>query len=146
MVTQRNNIVYTFWILTTPFFYTHIAPPAFVKDTTPAVELLSFVKQSRLTFFSDLVEQVMNSIDNNILENDILPVIYPILKWKRVANKDLYESAHTAVISAFLAEKPVSRELAGVYSKILIEVKSKKKKKKIKVSSMFMSYYMIEFP
>lgn len=91
--------------------------------------MLSFVKQSRLTFFSDLVEQVMNSIENDVLENDILPVIYPILKWKRIANKDLYESAHTAVISAFLSEKPVSRELAGVYSKILIEVSEQKIKK-----------------
>ncbi|KAI9252734.1 hypothetical protein EDC94DRAFT_525562 [Helicostylum pulchrum] len=90
-------------------------------DDIPSVELLSIVKQSRLTFFSDLVEQVMSSIDDTVLENDILPVIYPILKWKRIENKDLYESAHTAVISAFLAEKPVSRELAGVYSKILIE-------------------------
>lgn len=73
-------------------------------------------------FFSDLVEQVMSRIENQVLEQDILPVLYPILKWKRIANKSLYESAHTAVISAFLAEKPVSRELAGVYSQILIEV------------------------
>lgn len=90
---------------------------------TPAVELLSPVKQARLTFFTDLIEQVMPSIDDPVLENDILPVIYPVLKWKRIENKDLYESAHTAVISAFLAEKPVSRELAGVYSNILIEVR-----------------------
>lgn len=110
-----------------------IVSPAFVKDDIPSVELLSIVKQSRLTFFSDLVEQVMSSIDDAVLENDILPVIYPILKWKRIENKDLYESAHTAVISAFLAEKPVSRELAGVYSKILIEVRDREitvKKKK----------------
>ncbi|KAI8075749.1 hypothetical protein BDF21DRAFT_453762 [Thamnidium elegans] len=97
------------------------ASPNFVKDDIPSVELLSIVKQSRLTFFSDLVEQVISNIDDAVLENDILPVIYPILKWKRIENKDLYESVHTAVISAFLAEKPVSRELAGVYSKILIE-------------------------
>jgi hypothetical protein len=88
------------------------------------------VKQSRLTFFTDLIEQVMKNVDDSILENDILPVIYPILKWKRIENKDLYESAHTAVISAFIAEKPVSRELAGVYSKILIEVNPLYKKKK----------------
>jgi hypothetical protein len=89
------------------------------------------VKQSRLTFFTDLIEQVMKNVDDQVLENDILPVIYPILKWRRIENKDLYESAHTAVISAFIAEKPVSRELAGVYSKILIEVKQKTKIKSI---------------
>lgn len=68
----------------------------------------------------------MSSLDDDVLEKDILPIIYPILKWRRIENKDLYESAHTAVISAFLAEKPVSRELAGVYSKILIEVSNMK--------------------
>lgn len=79
-----------------------------------------------------MVEQVIGSIDDDVLENDILPVIYPILKWKRIANKDLYESAHTAVISAFLTEKSVSRELAGVYSNILIEVRVVLKEKKRK--------------
>ncbi|CAO3622300.1 unnamed protein product [Mucor hiemalis] len=97
------------------------APAAYTSDTTPAVELLSHVKQSRLTFFSDLIEQVMSSLDDEVLEKDILPILYPILKWRRIENKDLYESAHTAVISAFLDEKPVSRELAGVYSQILID-------------------------
>jgi hypothetical protein len=103
-----------------------LAPSAFTQDMTPAVELLSPVKQARLTFFTDLIEQVMPSVDDQVLENDILPIIYPVLKWKRIENRDLYESAHTAVISAFLSEKPVSRELAGVYSKILIEVRQKK--------------------
>ncbi|KAG1115966.1 hypothetical protein G6F42_013814 [Rhizopus arrhizus] len=98
------------------------APAKFVHDGKPTVELLSMVKQSRLTFFTDLIEQVMSNVDDSVLENDILPVIYPVLKWKRIENKDLYESAHTAVITAFIAEKPISRELAGVYAKILIDV------------------------
>lgn len=93
-----------------------------MHDGKPTVELLSMVKQSRLTFFTDLIEQVMTNVDDQVLENDILPVIYPVLKWKRIENKDLYESAHTAVITAFIAEKPISRELAGVYAKILIDV------------------------
>ncbi|KAF1797372.1 hypothetical protein V8B55DRAFT_1516668 [Mucor lusitanicus] len=97
------------------------APSKFVHDGKPTVELLSMVKQSRLTFFTDLIEQVMANVDDQVLENDILSVIYPVLKWKRIENKDLYESAHTAVITAFIAEKPVSRELAGVYAKILID-------------------------
>ncbi|KAI8885472.1 hypothetical protein K501DRAFT_245947 [Backusella circina FSU 941] len=94
---------------------------AFTSDSTDTVELLSNLQQSRLTFFTDLVEQVVGPLDDKVFENDILPVIYPILKWKKVENKNLYESAHTAVISAFIAEKPVSRELAGVYGKILID-------------------------
>ncbi|KAI8646413.1 hypothetical protein BD408DRAFT_410188 [Parasitella parasitica] len=97
------------------------APSKFVYDGKPSVELLSMVKQSRLTFFTDLIEQVMSRVDEQVLERDILPVIYPVLKWKRIENKDLYESAHTALISAFITEKPVSRELAGVYARILID-------------------------
>jgi hypothetical protein len=104
------------------YIYQHLGDNAFTIDDTKTVELLSNTKQSRLTFFTDLVEQVVGSLDDKVFENDILPVIYPILKWKKVENKNLYESAHTAVISAFIAEKPVSRELAGVYGKILIDV------------------------
>ncbi|KAI9487541.1 MAG: hypothetical protein EXX96DRAFT_553687 [Benjaminiella poitrasii] len=97
------------------------ASSKFVSNDKHSVELLSMVKQSRLTFFTDLIEQVMKEVDDEVLENDILPVIYSVLKWKRIENKNLYESAHTVIITAFIAEKPVSRELAGVYAKILIE-------------------------
>lgn len=83
------------------------------------------VKQTRLTFFTDLCEQVIKSIDDEVLENHILPVIYPVLKWKRIENKNLYESAHTVVISAFIAKKDISSKLAAVYAKILIDVSQK---------------------
>ncbi|KAI8985907.1 hypothetical protein BDB01DRAFT_786808 [Pilobolus umbonatus] len=92
----------------------------FVYDRVDSVELLSMIKQSRLTFFLDLVEQVMKDIDDSVFEKDILPVIYPVLKWRRIENKNLYESAHTVIISAFTAEKEVCMELAGVYAQILI--------------------------
>ncbi|ORE10993.1 hypothetical protein BCV72DRAFT_220469 [Rhizopus microsporus var. microsporus] len=95
--------------------------PLYTNDATPAVELLSTVKQMRLLFFTDLLEQTVKSVDDTALEHQILPVIYPILKWKRVENKDLYESAHTVVISTFLAAKPVCSELSIAYADILID-------------------------
>lgn len=64
----------------------------------------------------------MGSIDDKVLDRDILPVIYPVLKWKEPANKDLYESAHAAVLAVFSAQKPVAREVAGVYAQIMIDV------------------------
>ncbi|KAI8982120.1 hypothetical protein BDF20DRAFT_865035 [Mycotypha africana] len=97
------------------------ATQKYLPDNTESYELLSMVKQTRLTFFTDLSEQVMQAIDERLFEEDILPVIYPILKWRRIENKALYESAHSCVISAFTSEKAVSKELAGVYGKILIE-------------------------
>jgi hypothetical protein len=97
--------------------------PLYTNDITPAVELLSTVKQMRLLFFTDLLEQTVKSVDDAALEHQILPVIYPILKWKRVENKDLYESAHTVVISTFLAAKPVCSELSVAYADILIDVR-----------------------
>lgn len=98
------------------------APSQFTSDTTHPTSLLTPVQQSRLTFFTNLIEQVMKHLDDKVLEDRILPVIYPILKWKKDFNKDLYESAHAAVLSVFAAQKPVSRELAGVYAKIMLEV------------------------
>ena len=84
---------------------------------------ISKTKQARLIFLTDLVEQVIKHVDDQVLEEDILPVIYPVLKWKTVENQALYESAHTVIISAFLAEKPISRELAAVYASLLIKVR-----------------------
>lgn len=65
----------------------------------------------------------MAHIDDKVLEADILPVIYPVLKWKKPEeNKDMYESAHAAVLAVFSAQKGVSRELAGVYAQMLVDV------------------------
>ena len=65
----------------------------------------------------------MAHIDDKVLEADILPVIYPVLKWKKPEeNKDMYESAHAAVLAVFSAQKTVSRELAGVYAQMLVDV------------------------
>jgi hypothetical protein len=69
----------------------------------------------------DLLEQVVDLINDSILENDILPVIYQLLGDDH--SKALFESAHAVVLSVFEAKKPVSRELACVYAKILIEVR-----------------------
>jgi hypothetical protein len=78
----------------------------------------------------NLAEQVMPELDEKVVEQDILPVLYPILKWKAIIDKDLYESAHAATLSIFAAQKPVSRELAGGYASLLINVREKKDRKK----------------
>ena len=66
----------------------------------------------------------MGQIENKVLEKDILPVIYPVLKWEKPVNKELYESAHSAVLAVFSAQKEVSRELTGIYAQLLLEVSS----------------------
>lgn len=62
-------------------------------------------------------------MDDKVLEADILPAIYPVLKWKKNESKDLYESAHAAILAIFASQKPISRELTGIYANILLEVK-----------------------
>lgn len=100
-----------------------IAPNQYTDDHRPSTSLLTSVQLSRLTFFTNLIEQVMTHIDDKVLEADILPVIYPVLKWKNPEeNKDMYESAHAAVLAVFSAQKAVSRELAGVYAQMLVDV------------------------
>ncbi|KAG2175163.1 hypothetical protein INT44_007651 [Umbelopsis vinacea] len=90
------------------------------KYSTNRTLALTPVQQTRLLFFVDLLEQVVDLINDSILENDILPVIYQLLG-DGGHSKALFESAHAVVLSIFEAKKPVSRELACVYAKILIE-------------------------
>ncbi|KAI8142498.1 hypothetical protein BJV82DRAFT_669645 [Fennellomyces sp. T-0311] len=101
--------------------YREYAPSQFTADRTHPISLLSSVQLSRLTFFTNLIEQVMGQIEDKVLEKDVLPVIYPVLKWKKPENKELYESAHSAVLAVFSAQKEVSRELTGVYAPLLVE-------------------------
>ncbi|KAI8330404.1 hypothetical protein EDC96DRAFT_452165 [Choanephora cucurbitarum] len=93
----------------------------YVEEGVAMSQSISKTKQARLIFLTDLVEQVIKHVDDQVLEEDILPVIYPVLKWKTVENQALYESAHTVIISTFVAEKPISRELAAVYATLLIK-------------------------
>ncbi|KAI9498499.1 hypothetical protein BDB00DRAFT_754847 [Zychaea mexicana] len=101
--------------------YREYAPAQFTTDRTHPISLLSSVQLSRLTFFTNLIEQVMGQIEDKVLEKDVLPVIYPVLKWKKPENKDLYESAHSAVLAVFSSQKEISRELTGVYAQLLVE-------------------------
>ncbi|KAI8578442.1 hypothetical protein K450DRAFT_246816 [Umbelopsis ramanniana AG] len=89
------------------------------KYSTNSTLALTSVQQTRVLFFVDLLEQVVDLINDSTLENDILPVIYQLLGDDH--SKALFESAHAVVLSIFEAKKPVSRELACVYAKILIE-------------------------
>ncbi|GAB5593923.1 hypothetical protein Unana1_08823 [Umbelopsis nana] len=80
---------------------------------------LTPVQQTRVLYFVDLLEQVVELIKDDVLENDILPVIYQLLGNDQ--SKALFESSHAVVLAIFEAKKPVSRELACVYAKILID-------------------------
>lgn len=101
----------------------------------------------------NLAEQVMPELDDLVVEQDILPVLYPVLKWKTIIDKDLYESAHAAALSIFAAQKPVSRELAGGYASLLINVKREREREKrlphcsvSKCAWLFFFLCGIEFP
>lgn len=91
------------------------------RYTANSTLTLTPVQQTRALFFVDLLEQVVEVISDDILENNILPVIYQLLGDEQ--SKALFESAHAVILGVFEAKKPVSRELACVYAKILIEVR-----------------------
>ncbi|KAI9027343.1 hypothetical protein CLU79DRAFT_741460 [Phycomyces nitens] len=101
--------------------YKEYVPCQYTIDTTPPVQVLSTVHISRLLFYTNLIEQVMPYIEDPVLEDMILPIIYPVLKWDPIRSKDLYESVHAAILSLLAAKKPVAREVAGVYANILIK-------------------------
>ncbi|KAL0094080.1 hypothetical protein F4703DRAFT_1924801 [Phycomyces blakesleeanus] len=117
-LTHEDNVCKLNYVLKNA--YKDYAPSQYVIDTTHPVQLLSTTHISRLLFYTNLIEQVMTYIEDQILEDVILPVIYPVLKWKSIQSKDLYESVHAAILSLLTAKKPVSREVAGVYANILI--------------------------
>ncbi|KAI7872952.1 hypothetical protein BDF14DRAFT_51846 [Spinellus fusiger] len=73
-----------------------------------------------LLFFTDLAEQTMKVVDDDVLENALLPCIYSLLKQTSPIPKKLYESAHTAMLSVMAAHKPIAREVASVYAQLLI--------------------------
>jgi hypothetical protein len=91
------------------------------KYTIDHTLALSEVQQKRVLFFVDLLEQVIESFNDNVLETDILPVIYQLLSDRD--NQALFESAHAVVLCIFEAKKPISRELACIYAKTLLDVR-----------------------
>ncbi|CAG8523185.1 2412_t:CDS:2 [Acaulospora colombiana] len=76
-------------------------------------------KRSRITYYLLIIEQLMRALDDDTLENYVLPFIHPYT----IDNTDsqLFESAHSVILSIFSNLKRVSNELAPYYCSMLLE-------------------------
>ncbi|KAH7060219.1 hypothetical protein BKA57DRAFT_446608 [Linnemannia elongata] len=77
------------------------------------------VMESRTLFFMNLLERVMVAIDETLLEEQLLPLVYPYLL--KNDQRDLFESAHSVVMSVFLTNKRIAQQVAPFYSNLLIQ-------------------------
>ncbi|CAG8584486.1 14383_t:CDS:10 [Acaulospora morrowiae] len=76
-------------------------------------------KRSQITYYLLVVEQLMAALDDDTLENYVLPFIYPYINDK--SDSQLFESAHSVILSVFSNFKRVSKELAPYYCTMLLE-------------------------
>ncbi|CAG8454482.1 1997_t:CDS:2 [Dentiscutata erythropus] len=76
-------------------------------------------QRSRITYYLLLIESLMRALDDDTVEQNVLPFIYPYLK----DNSDihLFESAHSAMLAIFSNMKRVANELAPFYCSLLLE-------------------------
>ncbi|KAG0380378.1 hypothetical protein BGX24_008723 [Mortierella sp. AD032] len=99
----------------------HILLNRTLKAMMPRAELGFHdpVMESRTLFFMNLLERVMVAIDGTLLEDQLLPLVYPYLL--KNDQRDLFESAHSVVMSVFLTNKRIAQQVAPFYSNLLIQ-------------------------
>nr|CAG8478226.1 14077_t:CDS:2 [Entrophospora candida] len=74
---------------------------------------------SRFVFYLLVIEQSMKELDDEIVENEILPFIYPYLKDKSEIR--LYESVHVVILAMFSTKKRISPKLSPFYCNLLLQ-------------------------
>ncbi|CAO3570697.1 unnamed protein product [Mortierella alpina] len=77
------------------------------------------VLESRTLFYMNILERVMIAIDEQFLEDQLLPMVYPYLL--KNDQKDLFESAHSVVMAVFLTRKRIAKNIAPFYSNLLLQ-------------------------
>lgn len=99
----------------------HILLNKSLKAMMPRAELGFHdpVMESRTLFFMNLLERVMVAIDEALLEEQLLPLVYPYLL--KNDQRDLFESAHSVVMSVFLTNKRIAQQVAPFYANLLIQ-------------------------
>ncbi|KAI8351006.1 hypothetical protein B0O80DRAFT_120348 [Mortierella sp. GBAus27b] len=77
------------------------------------------VRESRTLFFMNILERVMIAIDDKLLEDQLLPMVYPYLL--KNDQRDLFESAHSVVMAVFLTNKSIAKQVAPFYANLLLQ-------------------------
>ncbi|KAF9111027.1 hypothetical protein BGX27_005488 [Mortierella sp. AM989] len=99
----------------------HILLNKTIKNMMPRAEFGFYdpVMESRTLFFMNLLERLMVAIEENLLEHHLLPLVYPYLL--KNDQRDLFESAHSVIMSVFLTNKKIAKQLAPFYTNLLLQ-------------------------
>ncbi|KAF9433838.1 hypothetical protein BGZ76_008919 [Entomortierella beljakovae] len=99
----------------------HILLNKTIKEMMPRSELgfQDAVMESRTLFFMNLLERLMVAIEEGLLEQQLLPLVYPYLL--RNDQRELFESSHSVVMAVFLTNKKIARQVAPFYSNLLLQ-------------------------
>ncbi|KAG0023303.1 hypothetical protein BGZ81_008174 [Podila clonocystis] len=99
----------------------HVLLNKTLKAMMPKAELGygDVVMESRTLYYMNLLERLMPAIEESFLEHKLLPLVYPYLL--KNDQKDLFESAHSVVMSVFLTNKRIAKNVAPFYSNLLLE-------------------------
>ncbi|ORY99573.1 hypothetical protein BCR41DRAFT_215499 [Lobosporangium transversale] len=99
----------------------HVLLNKTLKRMKPRAELGLYdpVMESRTLFYMNLLERIMIAIEEPFLEHELLPMVYPYLL--KNDQRDLFESAHSVIMSVFLTNKTIAKQLAPYYSNLLLQ-------------------------
>ncbi|KAL1921810.1 uncharacterized protein VTP21DRAFT_10452 [Calcarisporiella thermophila] len=75
-------------------------------------------QRSKLLFWMDAIERLMPVLEDEILEEDVIPLVFPYLR--NIGDKDLYESAHSVVLALLSNQKRISKQVSIDYADILL--------------------------
>ncbi|KAK3817650.1 MAG: hypothetical protein J3Q66DRAFT_369473 [Benniella sp.] len=98
----------------------HVLLNKTLRAMMPQAELGYYdpVRESRTLFFMNLLERLMVAIEDSFLEKELLPMVYPYLL--KNDQRDLFESAHSVVMSVFLTNKTIAKQVAPFYANLLL--------------------------
>ncbi|KAG0332167.1 hypothetical protein BG004_001363 [Podila humilis] len=98
----------------------HIQLNKTLKTMIPKAELGygNVVMESRTLYYMNLLERLMPAIEEGFLKTKLLPLVYPYLL--KNDQKELFESAHSVVMSVFLTNKRIAKNVAPFYSNLLL--------------------------
>ncbi|KAF9579149.1 hypothetical protein BGW38_004700, partial [Lunasporangiospora selenospora] len=100
----------------------HILLNETLRAMKPTLDIGSYhpVRESRILFFMNLLERVMVAVEEQpLLEDELLPMVYPYLL--KNDQRDLFESAHSVVMSVFLTKKKIAKQVAPFYTRLLLD-------------------------
>lgn len=96
----------------------------FIRPDAPGTLEANRARRAKATYYMDVVEQLIPSLSDEVIEGELLPICRPYLVDRasdEAANKDAFESAHSVLLSVFASSKRAVKDLAPFYARLLLD-------------------------